>query len=105
MCEEAELLSDSVTSILTKVKQIQPADQEALALQKAAAKLGFDWYESHKIFAKIEEELNKLKEAIKDNETSDIEAEFGDLYFILLYLARHLNLDAQKALKKTNTKF
>ncbi|EJF81223.1 Nucleoside triphosphate pyrophosphohydrolase/pyrophosphatase MazG [Candidatus Bartonella washoeensis] len=104
-CEEVSLSNNSITSILAKVKKIQPADQEALALQKAAAKMGFDWHEHHKIFPKIEEELNALKSAIKNNKTSDIEEKFGDLYFILLHLARYLNIDSQKALKKTNTKF
>ncbi|EJF75549.1 MazG family protein [Bartonella sp. DB5-6] len=104
-CEEEKLLTSSTTSILTQVKKIQPADQEALALQKSAAKVGFDWNKSHKIFEKIEEELNELKEAIKDDKTSHIEEEFGDLYFALLNLSRHLNIDSQKALKKTNTKF
>ncbi len=55
-------------------------------------------------FAKIEEEFNELKEAIKDHKTSDIEAEFGNLYFTLLNLARHLNIDSQKALKKNKRK-
>ncbi|WP_273760145.1 nucleoside triphosphate pyrophosphohydrolase [Bartonella sp. ML70XJBT.G] len=103
--KEANISEDVTKSILAKVKKIQPADQEALALQKEAAKVGFDWRESHKIFAKIEEELHELKEAIRDNKISDIEAEFGDLYFVLLNLACHLNIDSQKALKKTNTKF
>ncbi|WP_254493484.1 nucleoside triphosphate pyrophosphohydrolase [Bartonella sp. B1099] len=93
------------SSILAKIKQIQPANQEALTLQEEAAKVGFDWQESDKIFAKIEEELEELKEAIKNKENSEIEAEFGDLYFILLNLARHLAIDSQKALKKTNIKF
>ncbi|WP_273720697.1 MULTISPECIES: nucleoside triphosphate pyrophosphohydrolase [unclassified Bartonella] len=103
--EEANISEDVTKSILAKVKKIQPADQEALALQKEAAKVGFDWHENHKIFAKIEEELNELKEAIRDDKISDIEAEFGDLYFVLLNLAHHLNIDSQQALKKTNTKF
>lgn len=93
------------SSILTKIKPIQPANQEALALQEEAAKVGFDWQESDKIFAKIEEELEELKEAIKNKKNSEIEAEFGDVYFVLLNLARHLAIDSQKALKKTNTKF
>ncbi|WP_330167667.1 nucleoside triphosphate pyrophosphohydrolase [Bartonella grahamii] len=97
--------NNSSTSILAKVKQIQPANQEALALQEAAAKVGFDWQKSDKVFEKIEEELEELKEAIKNKKKSAIEAEFGDLYFILLNLARHLTIDSQKALKKTNIKF
>ncbi|WP_375636043.1 nucleoside triphosphate pyrophosphohydrolase [Bartonella sp. MR90HLJMH] len=97
--------NNSSTSILAQVKQIQPANQEALALQEAAAKVGFDWKKSDKVFEKIEEELEELKEAIKNKQNSEIEAEFGDLYFILLNLARHLAIDPQKALKKTNIKF
>ncbi|ATP12269.1 nucleoside triphosphate pyrophosphohydrolase [Bartonella henselae] len=105
-CYEAvNLPTNSTTSILEKIKKLQPAHQEALALQKAAATVGFNWHESHKFFAKIEEEINELKDAIKNDKTSDIEAEFGDLYFSLLNLALHLNIDSQKALKKTNTKF
>ncbi|WP_317993339.1 nucleoside triphosphate pyrophosphohydrolase [Bartonella gliris] len=103
--EEVNIPTDSTTSILAKVKQIQPAEQEALALQKAAAKVSFDWHENHKVLAKIEEELNELKDAIKESNRSDIEEEFGDLYFTLLNLARHLNIDSQKALKKANIKF
>ncbi|MBX4335630.1 nucleoside triphosphate pyrophosphohydrolase [Bartonella raoultii] len=106
LCKKEELLHDTTTkNILEKVKKIQPADQEALALQKEAAKVGFDWHKDCEIFAKIEEELNELKAAIKNNNTSNIEEEFGDLYFIFLNLSRHLNVDSQKALKKTNTKF
>ncbi|WP_019221973.1 nucleoside triphosphate pyrophosphohydrolase [Bartonella senegalensis] len=105
-CSEAvNLPSNPITSILAKVKKLQPADQEALALQKEAATVGFNWHENDKFFAKIEEELNELKEAIKKDKISDIEIEFGDLYFSLLNLALHLNIDSQKALKKTNTKF
>ncbi|KEC55008.1 nucleoside triphosphate pyrophosphohydrolase [Bartonella koehlerae] len=105
-CYEAvNLPTNSTTSILAKVKKHQPADQESLALQKAATKVGFNWREIHNFFAKIEEEINELKDAIKSEKISDIEIEFGDLYFSLLNLALHLNIDSQKALKKTNTKF
>ncbi|UTO29111.1 nucleoside triphosphate pyrophosphohydrolase [Bartonella harrusi] len=104
-CKETGYSNNFTTSILAEVKKIQPAEQEALALQKTAAKVGFDWHENHHFFAKIEEELTELKEAIKENKTSDIEEEFGDLYFTLLNFARHLNINPQKALKETNKKF
>ncbi|WP_407966027.1 nucleoside triphosphate pyrophosphohydrolase [Bartonella sp. C271] len=102
---EISIPDNQLTSYLIQIKSAQPADQEALALQNIAAKVGFEWYESDQIFAKIKEELNELKEAIKIEKKSDIEIEFGDLYFTLLNLARHLNIDPQKALKKTNIKF
>ncbi|MCZ2204199.1 nucleoside triphosphate pyrophosphohydrolase [Bartonella sp. A05] len=104
-CEKVGLPDDTQTSYLAKVKQTQPAEQEALALQKKAAQVGFYWKKNDDIFAKIKEELDELQEAIEANQTSDIEAEFGDLYFVMLNLAHHLNFDPQKALKKTNIKF
>ncbi len=58
--------NNSSTSILAKVKQIQPANQEALSVQESAAKIGFDWQKSDKVFEKIEEGLEELKEAIKN---------------------------------------
>ncbi|MCZ2328336.1 nucleoside triphosphate pyrophosphohydrolase [Bartonella sp. F02] len=103
---QKENLSNNLpTGSLSKVKSTQPADQESLALQKSAAQMGFYWRDNDKIFAKIEEELNELKHAIKADNTSNIEEEFGDLYFTVLNLARDLNINPQKALKKTNTKF
>lgn len=105
MLQRSKLNKRSYNKHSCKSKKIQPAEQKALALQKAAAKEGFCWHKNHDFFAKIEEEFNELKEAIKDHKTSDIEAEFGNLYFTLLNLARHLNIDSQKALKKTNAKF
>ncbi|WP_438721495.1 nucleoside triphosphate pyrophosphohydrolase [Bartonella rochalimae] len=103
--EKISVPDNELASYLIQVKSAQPADKEALALQKAAAEVGFKSYDSDKTFAKIKEKLNTLKEAIKIEKKSDIEIEFGDLYFTLLNLARHLNIDPQKALKKTNTKF
>ncbi|ATO57286.1 nucleoside triphosphate pyrophosphohydrolase [Bartonella sp. 1-1C] len=103
--EEISVPDNELASYLIQVKSAQPTDKEALALQKTAAEVGFESYDSDKIFAKIKEELNTLKEAIKIKKKSDIEIEFGDLYFTLLNLARHLNIDPQKALKKTNIKF
>ncbi len=102
--EEASLATDSAKNIFAKAKQIQPTDQETTALQKAAAKTNFDWHESYKVFVKLEKELHQFKDAIKEDKTSDIEAKFCDLYFSLLNLAHHLNIDSQKALKQANTK-
>ncbi|WP_455474757.1 nucleoside triphosphate pyrophosphohydrolase [Bartonella sp. B30(2025)] len=104
-CTESSLQTDSEISTLTKIKQIQPADKEAIALQTEAAKAGFDWHRNHKSFAEIENEFYKLKDAVQNNNASDIETKFGDFYFSLLNLARHLNIDSQKALKKANVKF
>ena len=53
----------------------------------------------------IEEELNELKEALKEKNKKNIEDELGDLFFTLISLSRHLNLDPDQTLRKANQKF
>lgn len=75
------------------------------ALQKEAAKVGFDWQEPKPILEKITEELTEVNQAIADNQAEDIEAEFGDLLFSVVNLARHYQVNSDLALNKTNKKF
>ena len=82
-----------------------PALLEGLKLTKKAAKVGFDWENADQIFAKLDEEAAELKEAITDGETDEIAGEIGDLLFVVLNLARHLDVEPETALKTTNRKF
>ena len=66
---------------------------------------GFKWESSNKIFEKLEEEINELKEAIKSQKESDIKDEFGDVYFTLINLSNFLEINPESALQKTNKKF
>lgn len=90
-------------SILDDVPVTFPALLEGQKLTKKAAKVKFDWIDTDQIFDKITEETSELKEAIKAN--SNIEEEIGDLLFVVMNLARKLDVDAETALKKTNRKF
>jgi tetrapyrrole methylase family protein / MazG family protein len=90
-------------SILEDVPVHFPALLEGQKLTKKAAKVGFDWENTEQIFDKLTEETAELKEAIKTD--SNKEEEIGDLLFVVLNLARKLNVDAETALKKTNRKF
>jgi MazG family protein len=90
-------------SILDEVPVHFPALLEGQKLTKKAAKVDFDWTGTDQIFDKIEEELGELKEAISNDE--NIEEELGDLLFVVMNLARKLDIDAETALKKTNRKF
>lgn len=90
-------------SILDDVPVTFPALLEGQKLTKKAAKVKFDWENTDQIFDKLEEETSELKEAISKNE--NIEEEIGDLLFVVLNLARKLDIDAESALKKTNRKF
>lgn len=76
----------------------------ATRLQQEAAAEGFDWDDTAPVLAKIEEELAELREAMTQGpeRTRD---EFGDLLFVLVNLARHLQLDPAAALEQANDKF
>jgi uncharacterized protein YabN with tetrapyrrole methylase and pyrophosphatase domain len=42
---------------------------------------------------------------ISENLRQRLEGEVGDLFFVLVNIARYLSLDSESALKKTNRKF
>jgi MazG family protein len=92
-------------SILDDVPVHFPGLLEALKLTKKAAKVGFDWPDTDPIFGKITEETNELKQAIADGDKQNIAEEIGDLLFAVVNLARHLDVEPETALKKTNRKF
>ena len=83
-----------------------PALSRALKLQKRAAKVGFDWTDASDVLAKIDEEARELIE-VRDGggDIDRMEDEFGDLLFVVVNLGRHLRLDPEAALRRTNAKF
>jgi MazG family protein len=91
---ESERLLDSVPVAL-------PGLTRALKLQSKAAKVGFDWPSTDEVYAKLDEELNELRSA----PPADREEELGDLLFVLANLARHYEIDPEKALRGANAKF
>ena len=93
------------TSILDEVPVHFPALLEGLKLTKKAAKVGFDWENAGQIFAKLDEEIVELKEAIGRGDTEHAGEELGDLLFVVMNLARHLDVEPETALKRTNRKF
>ena len=82
-----------------------PALMRAAKLQKRAARVGFDWPDIDQVFKKVIEETRELKEAKDLFESDKITEEFGDLLFVLVNFGRHLNIDAEDALRKANAKF
>ena len=92
-------------SILDEVTAHFPALLEGLKLTKKAAKVGFDWENIEQVFEKLDEEIFELKSAIKDRDTDHISEELGDLLFVIVNLARKLDVEPETALKRTNRKF
>jgi MazG family protein len=82
-----------------------PAMMRAQLLQDAAAEYHFDWPEIEPVLDKIEEEIGELRQALKNRDIYHIKDEMGDILFACVNLARHLDVDAESALRQTNEKF
>lgn len=115
-------------SVLGGVSTAMPSLLEAHKLSEKAAATGFDWPNVESLFDKVAEETDELREELKrfpapgprplvrgvaGSGRQDIspelherlEEEVGDLFFVLVNIARYLGLDSESALKKTNRKF
>jgi MazG family protein len=90
---------------LSGVAHSLPALMRAQKLQKRAARHGFDWTGIEPVFAKVEEELAETRAALQSGDRRHIEEEVGDLLFAAVNLARHLDVDAETALRASNAKF
>lgn len=79
-----------------------PALSQAQEYQDRAARVGFDWPEIDGVLDKVREEIEEIKRAETDFELA---SEIGDLFFVLVNLARWKKVDAESALRGTNMKF
>ncbi len=117
---------DRHKSLLSSVSRAMPALLEATKLSRKAASVGFDWPEISGIFDKLDEEVAELRQDIAElpqpikpagghagSRTHPvpaalherIEGELGDLFFVLVNLARFLEVDPEAALRRTTGKF
>ena len=131
--EKASRKAQDPSSLLDDVPRSMPASLEAAKLGSRAAKVGFDWPDADGLFRKLEEEVAELKAelgpaeleggssepleaqrfasqsgttaATKALQAERVEAEFGDVLFTMMNLARHLRVDAESALRGTNARF
>jgi MazG family protein len=117
---------ESKTSLLAGIPRAMPALLEATKLSRKAASIGFDWPEISGVFDKFDEEVAELKEHVRElpqpvkpagghagsrqhpvapQQHELIEGELGDLFFVLVNLARFLDVDPESALRRTTQKF
>jgi len=92
-------------SILGGVAMALPALKRAQKLQKRAARVGFDWPGIEPVFAKIEEEIQELREAMQQKDKAFVYEEMGDVLFSCVNLSRHLSVDSEESLRSCNQKF
>lgn len=98
-------LKEGKKSILQGVPKSLPSMVKAIRLQEKSKTVGFEWENIEQVYAKVEEELIELKEAVKTGDHDKIENEMGDVFFSLVNFARFLHVDADSALERTNKKF
>ena len=92
-------------SALDDIPLVLPALSRAQKLQRRAANEGFDWKHYSPVFDKLDEEVSELKQALVNEDKSQIQDEMGDILFTVVNLARHLNLDAESCLRQASGKF
>lgn len=92
-------------SVVSDIPHTLPALQKAGKVQRKVATVGFDWEHIHDVMDKVEEELKEVKTAIKENKTSKINEEIGDLLFAITNLSRFLDIEPENALHETINKF
>ncbi|HUL47651.1 MAG TPA: nucleoside triphosphate pyrophosphohydrolase [Steroidobacteraceae bacterium] len=104
--------ADGERGTLAGVPRALPALVRAAKLGRRAARVGFDWPDAAGVRAKVDEELGELDAALAaggepagGGAGGDVAAELGDLLFAVVNLSRHLELDAEAALRNANAKF
>jgi len=83
----------------------QSALTGAMTISRRAAAAGFEWDDLAGVWAKVDEELDELRQALAQGDPAHAETELGDVLFTLVNLARWSNLDPEAGLAGTNRRF
>ena len=96
---------DGNKTVLSGVPNSMPSLIKAYRMQEKAANVGFDWENKEDVWAKVKEEIAEVEEEMKNNNTVNLEKEFGDLLFSLVNASRLYGINPDNALELTNNKF
>lgn len=91
--------------LLSGVPRSLPALVRAQSIGEKVRRVGFDWADARGSRAKVAEEIGELDQAMTAGDVAAIEEEMGDVLFALVNLSRHLEIDAEGALRRTIDKF
>lgn len=92
-------------TVLSGIPETLPALVKAYRIQDKAANVGFDWEQKEDVWQKVKEEIAEFEAELRSGDTQNQEAEFGDLLFSLVNVARLYKIKPDNALEKTNIKF
>ncbi|HSC74818.1 MAG TPA: nucleoside triphosphate pyrophosphohydrolase [Pseudomonadales bacterium] len=93
-----------IDNLLGDIPLALPALQRAHKIQSRLARAGFDWPSTSGVIAQVRLELDELERAMQQNDIAACCDELGDVLFSCVNLARHLDIDAEVALRSSNTK-
>ena len=89
--------------LLDSIPRAMPALMQCQKISKRAAKAGFEWETTADVWDKVAEERAEFEREERGSEAAA--AEFGDLLFALVNVARKEGIDAEEALRASNEKF
>lgn len=95
----------SESSILSGIPRQLPALLRATQVQQRVARTGFDWESMEGVLLKIEEELQEVRKALKENDQEAMREEFGDLLFSIVNATRYVGFQAEEILSDNVEKF
>lgn len=99
-------LQEGKKSVLQGVPDSLPAIIKAYRMQEKTKQVGFEWENTDQVWAKVEEEIEELQEAVQQQHPIEkVEEEFGDVLFSLVNYARFIGIDPETALERVNQKF
>ncbi len=90
--------------IFTHPKNL-PSLQVSSKIGRKTESYRFDWSTPEEVMAKVEEEIEEVRETFANGTPHEKEHEIGDLLFSVAQLARHLKIDPEAALREANRRF
>jgi MazG family protein len=106
--KRTERAEEPDASVLDGVPGSLPALLKAFRMTEKAAAVGFDWRRPADVMTKMREEMDELEAELAVGEAATNErvaAELGDILFVMANLARHLGVEPETSLQRTNTTF
>ena len=103
-----ERAGEPSSSVLDGVPHSLPALLKAFRMTEKAAAVGFDWRKPEDVMGKMHEEMAELEAELAVGEAAAnerVQSEMGDVLFVMANLARHLGVEPETALQRTNATF
>ena len=92
-------------TVLGGIPDSLPSLVKAYRIQDKVANVGFDWENKEDVWAKVKEEIAEFEKELRTEDGGNKDAEFGDLLFAMINVARLYKIKPDNALEQTNLKF